>query len=33
VPRRPAHAGIDPGRKLIERERDDNVKAVAGDAP
>jgi hypothetical protein len=25
VPRRPAHAGVDPYRKLIERERDDNV--------
>jgi aminopeptidase N len=28
VPRRPAHAGIDPYRRFIERERDDNVLAV-----
>ena len=28
VPRLPARAGIDPYRKLIERERDDNVVAV-----
>ncbi|HZF68011.1 MAG TPA: M1 family aminopeptidase, partial [Gemmatirosa sp.] len=28
VPHRPARAGIDPSRKLIERERDDNVAAV-----
>ncbi len=33
VPRRPAYAGIDPSRKLIERERDDNVRAVERDAP
>jgi hypothetical protein len=32
VARRPARAGVDPYRKLIERERDDNVKAVGGDA-
>jgi ABC-type transport system involved in multi-copper enzyme maturation permease subunit len=31
VPRRPARAGIDPRRTLIERERDDNVAAVASD--
>ena len=31
VPRRPARAGIDPYRRLIERERDDNVAAVADD--
>ena len=30
VPRRPASAGIDPHRKFIERERDDNTKAVEG---
>jgi ABC-2 type transport system permease protein len=33
VPREPARAGIDPWRKLIDRERDDNVvevKAAAG---
>ncbi|MHB1326695.1 MAG: M1 family metallopeptidase, partial [Gemmatimonadales bacterium] len=29
VPRRPSHAGVDPHRKLIERERDDNVESVA----
>jgi ABC-2 type transport system permease protein len=29
VPRRPARAGVDPHRKFIERERDDNVAAVA----
>jgi ABC-type transport system involved in multi-copper enzyme maturation permease subunit len=29
VPRRPARAGIDPRRTLIEREREDNVAAVA----
>jgi hypothetical protein len=28
VPRRPTRAGIDPYRKLIERERDDNVAEV-----
>jgi hypothetical protein len=28
VPRRPARAGIDPYRTLIERERDDNVADV-----
>jgi hypothetical protein len=28
VPRQPARAGIDPHRKLIERERDDNVGTV-----
>jgi hypothetical protein len=33
VPRRPARAGIDPYRTLIERERDDNVAAVPDDAP
>ncbi|AHG92628.1 Peptidase M1 membrane alanine aminopeptidase (plasmid) [Gemmatirosa kalamazoonensis] len=32
VPRRPARAGIDPFRKLIERERDDNVADVPGQA-
>jgi hypothetical protein len=32
VPRRPARAGVDPYRKLIERERDDNVAAVGGAA-
>ena len=32
VPRRPTRAGLDPYRKLIERERDDNVAEVAGDA-
>ena len=31
VPRRPTRAGIDPYRKLIERERDDNVAGVASD--
>jgi ABC-2 type transport system permease protein len=31
VPRQPAHAGVDPHRKLIERERGDNVAAVAND--
>jgi hypothetical protein len=31
VPRRPTHAGADPHRKFIERERDDNVAAVASD--
>ena len=31
VLRRPAHAGIDPYRKFIERERDDNVAAVGSD--
>ena len=33
VPRRPAHAGIDPYAKLIQRVHDDNVAAVGGDAP
>jgi hypothetical protein len=33
VPRRPARAGADPYRKLIERERDDNVADVVDDAP
>ncbi len=28
VPREPARAGIDPVRKLIDRERDDNVVEV-----
>jgi aminopeptidase N len=28
VPRKPERAGVDPSRKLIERERDDNVVAV-----
>ena len=28
VPRQPSRAGIDPYRKLIDRERDDNVAAV-----
>jgi hypothetical protein len=32
VPRRPAQAGVDPYREFIERERDDNVAAVASDA-
>jgi ABC-2 type transport system permease protein len=31
VPRRPAQAGADPHRKLIEREREDNVAAVVSD--
>ena len=31
VPRRPARAGVDPYRKFIERERDDNVAAVGSD--
>ena len=31
VPRRPTRAGIDPHRRLIERERDDNVAAVGSD--
>jgi hypothetical protein len=30
VPRQPTRAGIDPYRKLIDRERDDNVVVVAG---
>jgi ABC-2 type transport system permease protein len=30
VPRLPTRAGVDPYRKLIERERDDNVAEVAG---
>lgn len=29
VPREPARAGLDPGRQLIERNRDDNVVTVA----
>jgi hypothetical protein len=33
VPRRPARAGVDPYRTLIERERDDNVAAVGDAAP
>ena len=33
VPRRPALAGVDPYRKLIERERDDNLATVALPAP
>jgi hypothetical protein len=33
VPRAPARAGIDPYRKLIERERDDNVAELAGGLP
>jgi ABC-2 type transport system permease protein len=33
VPRRPAHAGLDPYRKFIERERDDNVAAISPPAP
>ena len=33
VPRRPARAGIDPHRKLIDRRRDDNVVAVELAAP
>jgi hypothetical protein len=28
VPRQPARAGIDPHRKFIERDRDDNVKEI-----
>jgi hypothetical protein len=32
VPRRPTHAGVDPHRRLIEREHDDNVAAVASDS-
>ena len=28
VPRLPTRAGVDPYRKLIERERDDNVAEV-----
>jgi aminopeptidase N len=31
VPRRPARAGVDPYHKVIEREHDDNVAAVASD--
>jgi hypothetical protein len=31
VPRRPAQAGVDPYRKVIERERDDNVAEVVRD--
>ena len=33
VPRRPARAGVDPSRTLIERERDDNGAAVGGTTP
>ena len=33
VPRQPARAGIDPGRKLIERERDDNVGEIGTSRP
>ena len=32
VPRMPTRAGVDPYRKLIERERGDNVAEVAGKA-
>jgi len=32
VPRRPSHAGVDPRRTLIERERDNNVAAVTIDS-
>jgi aminopeptidase N len=32
VPRRPARAGVDPYRRFIERERDDNVAPVGGGA-
>ena len=31
VPRRPARAGVDPYRKFIERQRDDNVATVGSD--
>jgi hypothetical protein len=31
VPRRPGQAGLDPHRKFIERERNDNVAAVGSD--
>jgi len=33
VPRQPARAGIDPYRKLIERERDDNAGEIATSRP
>lgn len=33
VPRRPARAGIDPHRRFIERERDDNVKELGTSPP
>jgi hypothetical protein len=33
VPRQPARAGIDPYRKLIERERDDNVGEIGTSRP
>jgi hypothetical protein len=33
VPRRPARAGVDPSRTLIERGRDDNLVPVASDVP
>ena len=33
VPRQPARAGIDPYRKLIERERDDNVGEIGTSQP
>jgi hypothetical protein len=33
VPRQPARAGIDPHRKLIERERDDNVADIGTSRP
>jgi aminopeptidase N len=33
VPGRPTRAGIDPHRRLIERERDDNVAEIAGAPP
>ncbi len=33
VPKRPAHAGIDPYARFIQRDRDDNVKAVEDTPP
>ena len=33
VPRQPARAGIDPYRKFIERERDDNVRTIGTSQP
>jgi ABC-2 type transport system permease protein len=33
VPRQPARAGIDPYRKLIERERDDNIEELGASPP
>jgi ABC-2 type transport system permease protein len=33
VPREPARAGIDPYRKLFDRQRDDNVVSVGGPVP